>query len=334
MELDMNAVRAIVKLALAEDLGPGDATTLAVIDASRRAVGRIIAKQAGVVSGIAAVRAVIEEVDRAVLLEVRREDGSAVTPGDEVLVLRGSARSLLSLERVALNFLQRLSGIAPLTSQYVAALEGTDVHVIDTRKTTPGMRALEKGAVRHGGGANHRIGLYDAMMIKDNHIVAAGGITQAVALARAARPDLFLVVEARTLAEVEEVAALGVEQILLDNMDPETIRSAVTSIRRIETERSAKRAWIEVSGGVSLETIRGKALPGVDLISVGALTHSARALDLSLELELEDAADHDASGRPSASDDRDSGRHHEAQEVSGESGQSDSAGHRGASGSS
>src|SRR5690606_27141618 len=208
---DLAQVRAIVKLALAEDLGPGDATTLAVVDASRRAVGRVVAKQAGVLSGIAAVRAVIQEVDPTVVLEVRKEDGSAVAPGDQALVLRGAARSLLSLERVALNFLQRLSGIATLTAQYAAALDGTDVRVIDTRKTTPGMRTLEKAAVRHGGGANHRIGLYDAMMIKDNHIVAAGGITEAVRLARAARPDLFLVVEARTFAEVEEVARLEVD---------------------------------------------------------------------------------------------------------------------------
>lgn len=285
-QLDEESVLAIVQLALAEDIGSGDATTTAVVDPSRRAVGRVIAKESGVLSGVEAVRSVIHQVDAAVTLEVHHDDGSRVSAGTEVLTLRGSARSLLSLERVALNFLQRLSGIATLTSRYVAALEGTSVRVIDTRKTTPGMRALEKAAVRHGGGANHRFGLYDAMMIKDNHIIAAGGITEAVRRARGSRPDLYVVVEARSLEEVEEVARLGVEQILLDNMDPEMIRSSVDVIRRVELEQTLSQTWIEVSGGVVLETIRSKALPGVDLISVGALTHSARALDLSLELEL------------------------------------------------
>lgn len=286
-DADAHAIRAIVKLALDEDLGPGDATSESVVPAARRAVGRIIAKDSGVLSGVSAVRAVVEEVDASVELIVHVQDGQPIAKGTEALTLRGSARSLLAIERTALNFLQRLSGVATLTRRYAEALEGTTAQVIDTRKTTPGFRILEKAAVRHGGGSNHRIGLYDAMMIKDNHIIAAGGITEAVRLARSARPELFLVVEARTQAEVEELAPLQADQILLDNMEPAAITQAVRVIREVEREQGLYAAWIEVSGGVTLDTIRAKAVPGVDLISVGALTHSAKALDLSLDLELQ-----------------------------------------------
>ena len=206
------------------------------------------------------------------------------------------------MERVLLNFLQRLSGVASLTRRFVDAVEGTGVAIADTRKTTPGLRFLEKAAVRHGGGVNHRFGLYDACMIKDNHIVAAGGITVAVERVRRGFYEkgraLPLTVEVGTVAEAEETARLGVDQILLDNMEPEAIAEAVSAIRRVEemfarvdetlgTGQAQHRARIEVSGGVTLETIRAKALPGVDWISVGALTHSAQALDISMEIELE-----------------------------------------------
>jgi len=292
---------AIVRLALTEDLGTGDVTTLATIPAETTARARVRAREAGVLSGLEVAAEVVRAVDPAVEMERLLSDGDRLTPGETVLVLEGAARSLLVLERVLLNFLQRLSGVASLTARYVEAVRGTGVAIADTRKTTPGLRWMEKAAVRHGGGVNYRFGLYDAVMIKDNHIAAAGGIGVAVERVRARRADLRLIVEARTPEEVEEAAGLLPDQILLDNMDPEQIRAAVEVIRRHEA-RAARDASspaavaqpssgphhivIEVSGGVTLATVRARALPGVDLISVGALTHSAPACDLSMDLEL------------------------------------------------
>jgi nicotinate-nucleotide pyrophosphorylase (carboxylating) len=293
---------SLVSLALAEDVGTGDETTRSAVEAGTMARALILAKAAGVVSGLTAAKETTRQVDPAIIFECMRQDGEGVVPGDPVAILHGPARSLLTVERVLLNFLQRLSGVATLTSRFVEAVAGTGVAITDTRKTTPGLRFLEKAAVRHGGGVNHRFGLYDACMIKDNHIVAAGGITAAVERVRRGFHEkgraLPLTVEACTVAEAEEAARLGVDQILLDNMDPETIIEAVAKIRWVEemfarvdetlgTGRAPHRTRVEVSGGVTLETVRDKALPGVDWISVGALTHSAPALDISLEIELE-----------------------------------------------
>jgi nicotinate-nucleotide pyrophosphorylase (carboxylating) len=293
---------SLVSLALAEDIGTGDETTRSSVTAGTMARAVILAKAAGVISGLTAAKETTRQVDPAIIFECLRQDGEGVVPGDPVAILHGPARSLLTMERVLLNFLQRLSGVASLTRRFVDAVAGTGVAIADTRKTTPGLRFLEKAAVQHGGGVNHRFGLYDACMIKDNHIVAAGGITAAVECVRRGFYEkgraLPLIVEACTVAEVEEVARLGVDQILLDNMDPETILAAVATIRQVEekfarvdetlgTGRAPHHARIEVSGGVTLENIRDRALPGVDWISVGALTHSAPALDISMEIELE-----------------------------------------------
>lgn len=292
---------SLVALALAEDVGTGDETTRSAVAADAHARAVILAKAPGVISGLVAAKETARQVDSAVIFECLRQDGEEVVPGDPVAMLHGPARSLLTMERVLLNFLQQLSGVATLTRRFVDAVEGTGVAIADTRKTTPGLRFLEKAAVRHGGGINHRFGLYDACMIKDNHVIAAGGITAAVELVRRGSSErgraLPLIVEARTVAEAEEVGRLGIDHVLLDNMDRDGITAAVRAIRRVE-EMSARgdetresgsaphRVRIEVSGGVSLGTVREKALPGVDWISVGALTHSAPALDISMEIEL------------------------------------------------
>jgi len=277
---------ALVRLALAEDVGTGDITSLAVVEPSRRAIAVVLAKQSGVLSGVEPASEVVRAVDPEVAVKVEKQDGDVLGAGDQVMRLEGSARSILTLERTLLNFVQQLSGVATMTRRFVLAVQGTGVHITDTRKTTPGLRFLEKMAVQHGGGVNHRLGLYDAFMVKDNHIVAAGSITRAVERIRATGPARPIIVEAKLPTEVEEAARLGVDQILLDNMSPEEIANAVAVIRGIEERESRPRARIEVSGGITLETVRAKALPGVDLISVGALTHSAPALDLSLEFEL------------------------------------------------
>jgi nicotinate-nucleotide pyrophosphorylase (carboxylating) len=286
---DRPLAAALARLALSEDIGTGDVTTLATIEPSARATARVVARASGVFSGLLAAGEVASAVDPSVELEELKKDGERLSPGDLVLRLSGPARSLLTMERVLLNFLQHLSGIATLTARFVEAVAGTGVAVTDTRKTTPGLRFLEKAAVVHGGGVNHRMGLWDAYMIKDNHIAAAGGITEAVRRVRRRARRLPLTVEARSLAEVEEAARLGVDQILLDNMDPAQIAAAVSLIRRVERDlppESGVAVRIEVSGGISLQTIRDKALAGVNLISVGALTHSVPALDLAMDLEL------------------------------------------------
>lgn len=279
MTLD-ETIRTLVNLALAEDLGAlGDVTTQAIIPADEMMQGQIIAKASGVIAGLPVLRAVFDQIDPAVQIELHLQDGSSVTPGTLVCTLRGSARSLLTGERTALNFLQRLSGIATLTSQFVAAAVGTQTVILDTRKTTPGWRLLEKYAVRMGGAQNHRIGLYDAVMIKDNHIAAAGGITRAVEQVRAfpAARGLPIIVEVETLTQLEEVLPLNVDQVLLDNMDEATMREAV----RI----AAGRVPLEASGNMSLERVAAVAATGVNFISVGALTHSAPAFDLSMRLQ-------------------------------------------------
>ncbi len=273
---------AIVDLALAEDIGSGDVTTLATVPEEARAHGTIVAKAPGVISGLSAAAAVFHRIDPAIAFTRRLADGARCGARDVLAEVTGPARSILTGERVALNLLQRLSGVATLTAQYVDAVKDTQAHIIDTRKTTPGLRALEKAAVRAGGGRNHRVGLADGVLIKDNHLAAVGEpdrITRAVHKAREYAPHtLRIEVEVTTLEELVEAIAAGAEVVLLDNMDAPMIGRAV--------ELAAGRVLLEASGGVTLATVRAIAETGVDLISVGALTHSAPALDISLEFDL------------------------------------------------
>ena len=275
MELTAEALDRVVRTALAEDVGTGDRTTDGVVPAEARCTAELLLEEAGVACGIDAARAVFEALDPDVRFDALVDDGAPVTEPPATLArLEGPARAVLTGERTALNLVGRLSGIATLTSRYVAAVEGTGTTILDTRKTTPGLRALEKYAVRCGGGANHRAGLDDAILVKENHLRIAGGIAPAVA---ALRNGLPIEVEAETLADVAEALEAGVDRILLDNMSPAAVAEAV--------ELVAGRVPLEASGGMSLATVRAYAETGVDFISVGALTHSARSLHVSLEVE-------------------------------------------------
>jgi nicotinate-nucleotide pyrophosphorylase (carboxylating) len=267
----------VVRGALAEDVGSGDATTLATVDPQAWARGTITQKADGVVFGLDGAAAAFMALDATATVERLVDDGHWSPAGTDVLVITGKAAALLTAERTALNLLGRLSGIATLTARFVAELEGTGVRVLDTRKTKPGLRELEKAAVVAGGGVNHRVGLYDAILIKENHIAAAGGIAAAVERARAAYPDLLLEVECRDGDEVDQALRAGAPRILLDNMSPRELDAMV--------QRVDGRAELEASGGITLQTIGAHAVAGLDFISVGALTHSAPALDLSLILE-------------------------------------------------
>ena len=266
----------LVARALDEDVGAGDVTTAATVPAELRARAVITQKAPGVVFGLEVAEQTFRAVDSDASFE-RLAPAGEWREGGPVLAVEGSARALLTAERTALNFLARLSGIATLTARYVREAQGTGARILDTRKTTPGLRALEKAAVAAGGGTNHRAGLYDAILIKENHAALAGGVGEAVRRARASAPGLVLEVEARDLREVDEALAAGAGRILLDNMSVEELRAAV--------DRVAGRAELEASGGITLETLREAASTGVDFISVGALTHSAPALDFSLLLE-------------------------------------------------
>ncbi|HNZ12836.1 MAG TPA: carboxylating nicotinate-nucleotide diphosphorylase [Anaerolineaceae bacterium] len=264
-----------IQRALREDIGAGDATSNSIIPADAVMTGQIIAKQSGVIAGLDVAQAVFAALDPRVEFTALVEEGARVENRQVVSRLAGPAVSLLTGERTALNFLGRVSGIATLTRQFVDAVAGTRAVILDTRKTVPGLRMLDKLAVARGGGQNHRIGLYDMILIKDNHIDFAGGITAAVERARAAHTGLEIEVEARTLAHVQEALELGVERILLDNMSLETMRQAVVL--------NVGRAKLEASGNVTLETVRAIAETGVDYISSGALTHSAKVFDVSLD---------------------------------------------------
>jgi nicotinate-nucleotide pyrophosphorylase (carboxylating) len=275
MAVATDTLERIVHAALAEDVGGGDVTTEATVTPDAVGSAELIVKEPGVVCGLGAAEATFRALDPDIHFEALASDGDLVEPPAVVARVTGSARAILTGERVALNFVGRLSGIATLTRRYVDAVEGTGAAVLDTRKTTPGLRALEKHAVAAGGGRNHRFGLDDAVLVKDNHLRAAGSLPAAVQLVRAAS-DLPAEVECDTLAQVAEALDLGVDAILLDNMSPAELREAVALARG--------RARLEASGGVSLDTIREIAETGVDEISVGALTHSARSLDVSLEL--------------------------------------------------
>jgi nicotinate-nucleotide pyrophosphorylase (carboxylating) len=280
----MADLRELVAGALAEDVGTGDVTSEATVPAEARGRARIVQKQAGVVYGLGVAVEImrqcgIEDVDNLVVEGQWREEVPA-----EVLFASGPAAALLAAERTALNFLGHLSGVATLTARYVEAVAGTGAAILDTRKTTPGLRELEKAAVLAGGGRNHRMGLYDAILIKENHIALAGSLAKAVHAARTKHPDLAVEVETRNLDEVAYALGTGADILLLDNMDLETLRGAVRL--RDENTATGKGPSLEASGGVNLETVRGIAETGVDLISIGALTHSAPTLDFSMLIEL------------------------------------------------
>ena len=264
-----------VKRALEEDIGNGDATTNRIVPDDAVLHGQIIAKQDGVIAGLEIAKAVFHELNREVIFDEAVADGDRVTRRMLISEVKGSARALLTGERAALNFLGRMSGIATLTRQFVDAVAGTNAKILDTRKTAPGLRTLDKLAVKLGGGENHRTGLFDMILIKDNHIDFAGSITAAVERARSAGTNLEIEVETRTLNDVQEALGLGVTRILLDNMTPETMKQAV--------ELSGGRAKLEASGNVTLENVVEVARTGVDYISIGALTHSAKVFDVSLE---------------------------------------------------
>jgi nicotinate-nucleotide pyrophosphorylase (carboxylating) len=270
----------LIGRALAEDVGAGDVTTEATVDADARARATIIQKAPGVISGLAVAEAVFRRLDPEAVVERLGPEGEWREAGAPVLRVEGSARALLTGERTALNFLGRLSGVATATARVVRAVAdaGGAAKILDTRKTTPGLRRLEKRAVADGGGVNHRAGLYDAILIKENHSAAAGGIAQAVERARELRPDLPVEVEVRDAAEIDEALAAGAPRLLLDNMTPEQIRAAVA--------RVGGRAELEASGGVDSQTVLVYAtIEGLDYVSMGALTHSAPGLDLSMALE-------------------------------------------------
>lgn len=273
-------VEAILRAALAEDVGPGDVTTDATVPPGTRASAVLLAKAGGVLAGLPVAEGVFRLLDPGVEFAACLEEGAPFQTGTHLARIAGEACALLTGERVALNLLQRMCAVATETSRWVARLDGLPTRLVDTRKTTPGLRVLEKYAVRAGGGHNHRLGLYDAVLIKDNHIVAAGGIAAAVARARAVAPHTMRVeVETTSLAEVREALAAGADVLLLDNMDLPTMRQAVELCRG--------RALTEASGGITADRLRPIAETGVDLISAGALTHSAPAVDISLEFETE-----------------------------------------------
>jgi len=282
LRLPQPLVDEAIANALSEDLGlAGDITTDATVSSEARASGVIGARRAGVVAGLQLVESAFEMLDPDVTIDVVVPDGGSVAANGAIARITGNARALLTAERVAMNFLGHLSGIATLTRRYVDAVAGTHARIIDTRKTTPGLRAFEKLAVRAGGGLNHRFGLYDAILIKDNHIVAAGGIGPALQRARVLAGHMVKIeIEVTTLAELVEALAHAPDAVLLDNMPPDLLKAAVAKV--------AGRAVTEASGGVNLATVRAIAQTGVDLISVGALTHSAPSLDVGFDFEPAD----------------------------------------------
>lgn len=274
-------VLRVVETALAEDLGrEGDITTAAVVPSGSSALGKLVAKESGVIAGLQVASTVFHTVNPALNFEALAEDGEAVIEGREIAEVSGPAADILIAERTALNLLCHLSGIASLTARYVAAVQGFEARILDTRKTTPGLRTLEKYAVVCGGGTNHRIGLFDAVLIKENHIAAAGSLTAAVRSARE-KTDLPVQVEVENLEQLREAIAAGANSVLLDNMTPDKTKEAVTMAR----SEASDTFLLESSGGINLENVRDYAAAGVDRISIGALTHSAKALDISLRFK-------------------------------------------------
>lgn len=272
----VEGIRELVERALAEDIGGGDVTTVATVPADARGRAKITQKAPGAIFGLAVAAGTFRALDPKVVVSPRCAEG-AWRQGGPVMEIEGLARPILSAERTALNFLGRLSGVTTVTARYVAAVQGTGARILDTRKTTPGLRALEKAAVAAGGATNHRAGLFDAILIKENHATIAGGVAEAVRAARHQNPGIPLEVECRTPVEVDEALAAGAGHLLLDNFSPPELREVVARVRG--------RALLEASGGVTLQTVREIASTGVDFVSIGALTHSAPALDLSLILE-------------------------------------------------
>jgi nicotinate-nucleotide pyrophosphorylase (carboxylating) len=275
------SARETIARALAEDLGPGDITSECFIPADHHSTARIVAKESSILAGTEVAREVFRQVDATIEVTLLKNDSDAISPGDLILTATGPTRALLSAERTALNFLQRLSGIATLTRRFVDAVRGTKAVILDTRKTTPGLREFERIAVRAGGGVNHRFGLHDRVLAKDNHLAITGdaaGLQRAIDEAKQRVPDILVEIEADTLDQVRLLCALrGVDIILLDNMSNDQLREAVQI-------RGDKAVVLEASGGVSLDTVAAIAATGIDCISVGALTHSARAVDLSMEI--------------------------------------------------
>lgn len=282
MPLDQETVDRLVRSALAEDIGTGDITTESIVPKNVMVEARFLSKEPGVIAGVPVAVAVFQALSTDVRFRVGIEDGRRARSGETILELSGPAGFILTGERVALNFLQRLSGIATLTARFVEAAAGTGVCILDTRKTTPNLRILEKYAVTMGGGRNHRMGLDDMALIKDNHIEVAGSIGAAVKAVRDRFPKVPVEVETASLEQVDQALQAGVDRIMLDNMDPARIRSALDLIRR--RSEGGKRPRVEVSGNVTLENFGLLAMDGVDEISIGSLTHSAPALDISLEV--------------------------------------------------
>ena len=284
METNDKLIERLIALAFAEDIGDGDHTTLSTIPAEARGCQQLIVKEEGILAGVAMARRVFQYFDPELKMTVFIEDGAHVRPGDIAFEVTGSTRSLLQTERTMLNIMQRMSGIATTTHRYQQQLEGTGCRVLDTRKTTPGMRLIEKEAVRIGGGTNHRIGLFDMILIKDNHVDFAGGIPQAVAAAKKwckdNGKDLKIEVEVRNLDEIDQALAADVDRIMLDNFSIERTREAVKHIR---ANQKGRHVEIESSGGITYDTLRGYGECGVDFISVGALTHSVKGLDMSFK---------------------------------------------------
>ena len=280
MKTKEQLIDELLNLAFAEDVGDGDHTTLSTIPADAQGKSRLLIKEEGILSGVDVARRVLEKVDPNLKMEVYIEDGAHVKPGDVAFIVEGSVRSLLIAERTMLNIMQRMSGVATMTARYQQQLTGLHTRVLDTRKTTPGMRMLEKEAVKTGGGTNHRIGLFDMILIKDNHIDFAGGIENAVRAAqdycKANGKDLKIEVEVRSLDDIRRVLAIGgVDRIMFDNFTPELTREAVKLVDgKCETESS---------GGITIENLRAYGEAGVDFISVGALTHSVKGLDMSFK---------------------------------------------------
>ena len=289
--LDSATVADVVGRALAEDLAGGeDVTTAATVPAHHRGVARFVAREMGVVAGLPVVVAVLDGYAtlvgaEAVDVELAARDGDRVVPGETVLIARGATTTLLTAERTALNFLCQLSGVATATRSWVDAVAGTDAQIRDTRKTVPGLRLLQKYAVRCGGGVNHRMSLSDAALVKDNHVVAAGGVGAAFAAVRDRGPALPIEVECDTVEQVREAVAAGADLILLDNMTPDALRAAVDAARAAGRAGSADPVLLEASGGLTLAEARAVADTGVDYLAIGALTHSAPALDFGLDLE-------------------------------------------------
>ena len=279
MRITDSKIKHLIHLALSEDIGKRDLTSEAVVENRLSGKAIIVAKQEGILAGLPVAKMVFQMVNTAIVFNMLKQDGERIKKGEKVALVQGKVKSILSAERTALNFLQRFSGIATLTTKYVEKIKGTRAKILDTRKTTPGLRVLEKYAVKAGGGENHRMGLFDMILIKENHIKAAGGISDAIKRARSKYRRKRIEVEVRSLSELKEAIESKPDWIMLDNMKIQQMKKAVKMIRS-----TGPNIKIEASGGINLRNVRKIALTGVDFISVGALTHSAPALDLSLIL--------------------------------------------------